>query len=243
MSDFDILSILKFAPPQFMCSHCLALFHHELELKHEEDGSGVWCPICGFDFFEWQAGATYEINFDDLIEHTRDLARIASYKMLPMQRLYKALSQAEAFVHFITWGISHQHIGALKLTSQNVKVRGVISGVKPSLVKELKDNADEAPDLVLRTFSQSNNWEERSQIPHTKLIVIDGLLAFKGSANLTLSGWRKAARGRDTVEIVTNVREITELHNSLISPIWAETNPDEYRYSYDGTLFWSNNFR
>lgn len=29
--------------------------------------------------------------------------------------------------------------------------------------------------------------------PHQKVLVVDGLLAFKGSANLTTAGWRKAA--------------------------------------------------
>lgn len=53
-------------------------------------------------------------------------------------------------------------------------------------------------------------------------MVIDGLLAFKGATNLTLAGWRKAARGRDVVEVVTNIEEVIDLNNRLFSPIWAE---------------------
>jgi len=59
-------------------------------------------------------------------------------------------------------------------------------------------------------------------MPHQKLVVIDGLLAFKGAANLTLAGWRKAAQGRDVVEVVTDVDEVIDLNNRLFSPIWAE---------------------
>jgi hypothetical protein len=52
--------------------------------------------------------------------------------------------------------------------------------------------------------------------------VIDGLVAFKGSANLTLTGWRKAMKGLDHVEVVTNVTEVIDLHNKLFSPVWAQ---------------------
>jgi phosphatidylserine/phosphatidylglycerophosphate/cardiolipin synthase-like enzyme len=59
-------------------------------------------------------------------------------------------------------------------------------------------------------------------MPHQKLVVIDGLFAFKGSANLTLPGWRKSARGRDLVEIVTDVDEVIALHNRFFARLWGE---------------------
>jgi hypothetical protein len=58
---------------------------------------------------------------------------------------------------------------------------------------------------------------------HQKLVIIDGLLAFKGSANLTLNGWRKAAKGLDLVEVVTDVNEVTQLHNEYFSPAWGQS--------------------
>jgi phosphatidylserine/phosphatidylglycerophosphate/cardiolipin synthase-like enzyme len=57
--------------------------------------------------------------------------------------------------------------------------------------------------------------------PHQKLIVVDGLVAFKGSTNLTLNGRRKPTRGLDHVEFVTNINEVIDLHNRLFSPVWA----------------------
>jgi phosphatidylserine/phosphatidylglycerophosphate/cardiolipin synthase-like enzyme len=53
--------------------------------------------------------------------------------------------------------------------------------------------------------------------PHQKLIMIDGRLAFKGSANLTERSWRNAGRGRHHVEAVTNVAEVIALHNKFTS--------------------------
>jgi hypothetical protein len=52
--------------------------------------------------------------------------------------------------------------------------------------------------------------------------VIDGLMAFKGSANLTQTAWRKAARGYDEVEVLTDVEKVINLHNSYFSPVWAD---------------------
>jgi hypothetical protein len=52
--------------------------------------------------------------------------------------------------------------------------------------------------------------------------VIDGLMTFKGSANLTQTAWRKAEKGRDEVEVVTDVEKVIKLHNRYFSPIWAD---------------------
>jgi hypothetical protein len=51
--------------------------------------------------------------------------------------------------------------------------------------------------------------------------VIDGLLAFKGSANLTMTGWRKAEIGHEEIEVITDVKKAIALHNRYFSPVWA----------------------
>lgn len=239
MSSFDIISLLRFEPPQFVCDHCSAIFNNARKLKLQK-GDKTCCPICGYDLLQWKEwGGRYEIVFDNVIEHSRELARIATCDMLPLEKLYKALDQSKAFVHFVTWGISHQHIGALKLVAQRVKTKGIISGIKQSLAEELRESEKEAERLILRTFPLSANLSV--DIPHTKLIVIDGLLAFKGSANLTLNGRRKAAQGREHIEVVTDIQQIKDLNNRLFSPIWFQTSPDTPLYLSDGELCWLSN--
>lgn len=77
----------------------------------------------------------------------------------------------------------------------------------------------EAPGLTIKSVcASSRNWEE---LPHQKLIVIDGLLAFKGSANLTMTGWRKAEIGHEEIEVITDVKKAIALHNRYFSPVWA----------------------
>ena len=47
-------------------------------------------------------------------------------------------------------------------------------------------------------------------------------MVFKGSANLTTTAWRKAARFYDVVEVVTQIDEVIAYHNRYFSSIWAK---------------------
>jgi phosphatidylserine/phosphatidylglycerophosphate/cardiolipin synthase-like enzyme len=57
-------------------------------------------------------------------------------------------------------------------------------------------------------------------MPHQKVVVIDSMIAFEGSANLTLQGWRKAAEGLDRVVTVRDPQQIATLNNKYFSPVW-----------------------
>ena len=102
-----------------------------------------------------------------------------------------------------------------------------MSGLSESQKLEIDNFAYESPDLQIKTFSK-DDWDA----PHQKLVVIDGLLAFTGSINLTNNGLRKAERGRDLVEYVTDIKKIISLNNTLFSPIWSTF------YDIDEILMW-----
>lgn len=224
---FDISSLLRFTPPQVVCERCCALLAHM---------DGI-CPVCGVEYiitdeFPTYAGYFHQrgltIQFHDVIEHSQRLARIArllreSYggqttsHYPPMRALLSALQAAEQCIHFTTYGMSALLLGALKLTAQRVDVRGIVSGVKTEvMMREMTGYQEEAPRLSLRTFSGDDRY-----FPHQKIIVIDGLMAFKGSANMTDFGWRKAATGHEVIEVVTDVAEVADLNNRFFSPVWT----------------------
>jgi phosphatidylserine/phosphatidylglycerophosphate/cardiolipin synthase-like enzyme len=70
--------------------------------------------------------------------------------------------------------------------------------------------------------------------PHQKLVVVDGLVAFKGSMNLTNAGMRRADRGLDVSEVVTNFKEVTALNNKYFAPVWKKlTHPDSDQVEID----------
>lgn len=236
MSNFDIGTLLNFKPPKYLCEKCKGLL---FGLESDWKSKTVVCPICkvtykGTEHYPWNKASAYlehqdfGISFADPVEHGRKLAAIAySFNMNkghypPMRALLEALHTANKFVHFTTYGLSRTLYGALKIKAQAIPIRGIASNIQPDFAKEIREHALEAPRLELVIFEQAQSGDNWDRIPHQKLLVIDGLMAFKGAANLTDSGWRKAASGLDHIEVMTNVQEIAELHNKLFSPIWAE---------------------
>lgn len=240
MYHFDLDSLLRFTPPRFLCERCSALL---TDISPGQDSFS--CPVCGVRYV---ADATplrpedylrmrgLAIDFPDVIGHGQQLARIARQAREslmgkralypPMRALLEALGVAQHFVHFTTFGISAMLVGALKMTAQRVDVRGVVSGIKQNaLYQELTGYTDESPRMVIRVFT-----DDALHFPHQKIIVIDGLIAFKGSANLTDFAWRKAAQGHEVIELVTDVAEVVELHNRFFSPVWAALTPLENSY-------------
>jgi hypothetical protein len=222
MPGFDIASLLRFAPPRYVCERCCAL------LPRMEGR----CQVCGVEyiitdefptFAEYFAQRGLVLDYHDVIAHSQRLARIAVHlrdshaAYPPMRALMHALQHAEHFVHFTTYGISALIVGALRLTAQRVTVRGVVSGVRnEAMLRELTSFHDEAPDFHIRVMSGEDGY-----FPHQKIVIIDGLLAFKGSANMTDYGWRKAAEGREVIDAVTDNAEVVDLNNRFFSPIWA----------------------
>jgi len=138
-----------------------------------------------------------------------------------LKALLQSFSLAKSFIHFVSTGYSPFMDGALKLAAQRVEVNGVVSGTSRSIANMLSsdvENVDESKKFELRPMLMERDVD----IPHQKLVVIDGLLAFKGSANLYESSWRKAERGQEQVEIVTDVAEVVELNNRFFSTAWVQ---------------------
>ncbi|MFQ5852200.1 MAG: phosphatidylserine/phosphatidylglycerophosphate/cardiolipin synthase family protein [Candidatus Binatia bacterium] len=230
MTAFDIENLLEFNPPGCHCEKCLALLSSPLHLTYK--GSRLFCPTCGVEYIrteEFKHPHQYldsmgcNIEFNEIVEHARGLARIAwqirNSKCPPLSGLLRALNAAQQFIHFATWNISHVMIGALKMAAQRVNVRGFVAVAEARTLSELTNYKVEAPQLQVKVLGSEGSW---SNLAHQKLVVIDGLLAFEGSANMTQDAWRNAAEGRDRVRVVTDADEVIGLHNKYFSPIWAK---------------------
>jgi phosphatidylserine/phosphatidylglycerophosphate/cardiolipin synthase-like enzyme len=77
--------------------------------------------------------------------------------------------------------------------------------------------------------------------PHQKLVVVDGLIAFKGSANLTNTGMRRADRGLDIHETVTDYADVTRLNNKFFAPVWKiVTAPGDTFDPYPHVRYWGH---
>lgn len=232
MPSFDIVSLLGFKPATHLCEKCCGLIR--LECPNFERVSA--CPICGvkylatneftlpeLPFYLDEVGCSAEVQ--NLVEHSRQLAQQAYFLRTqashypPLRSLLGALLHAQRFVHFTTFGISHLMIGALKVVAQRAQVRGIAANVRDDTRSELIDFGREAPQLAVQVYPEGVAHDE---IPHQKVIVIDGLLAFKGSANMTSAGWRKAESDLDIIEVVTDLEEVISLHNRYFAKLWAK---------------------
>lgn len=244
MPGFDIKSILDFNPPTYACPACRGLFR---DVERSKDDAGTFhacCPVCKSEFVQdpspwtketqypprWLHAHGHGINHgNELMDHSKALATLlrkaesgddpwSSIQAWPTARLLlEVLAISKHFVHFTTYGISHVMIGALKMTSMRVPVYGFASNVEDHARVELVEMNSEAPNLHAKVIPSSIR---AADAPHQKLIVVDGLLAFKGSANLTNSGMRKADRGLDISEVVTDYEQVTDLNNRYFAPVW-----------------------
>ena len=86
-------------------------------------------------------------------------------------------------------------------------MRGVVSLGDYKRSSEYSDHRDEALGLDIKVYGSEKGWDD---MPHQKLLVVDGLLAFTGSTNLTIRGLRGAAKGRDHMELITDVAKVIE---------------------------------
>lgn len=245
MPGFDITSILDFQPPRWVCPACRALvsqFRHKPQqdrpIAAVKERWPTFCPECDtqltVDGDLTVLGALNKeglgVHRGDLFAHATTLAKMVQmsrweFDPWPTMRLFfQALSHAREFVHFTSWGMSHVMIGALKLTSMRVPVYGFVSSVADHARTELSEFPHEAPNLHAKTIPSSQGIYDA---PHQKIIIIDGLLAFKGSTNLTGAGMRRADRGLDVSEMVTDFHEVTKLNNKYFAGVWKRLNhPD-----------------
>jgi hypothetical protein len=257
MTGFDIASILDFQPPRYICPVCRGLAGAlKTEVSHEPPHRVAYsCPECStrLELDVW-FGKTetvpsqmrregYVIDQRNLFPHATALARLVrdsrgtgDAEPWPTMRLFfEVLAHAQHFVHFTSWGISHVMIGALKSVSMRVPVHGFVSHVENHARVELTEYPSEAPQFHARVIPTSQGIYDA---PHQKIIIIDGLLAFKGSTNLTGAGMRRADRGLDLSEVVTDFQQVTDLNNRYFAPVWRQLNlVEDNVYVFDGPPF------
>ncbi len=245
MGNFDILSLLSFDPPGALCKNCQHIFSSRTIIDFDSDDSPLeetWlsCPICNQAYYSIED--FIKIQFNDIMKHTRDLANIGKAmenslkgkerKIPPMRIMLTALLNAKFFVHLTTYGISHLLLGALKVTSQQVDIKGIVSNVRrEDLIREMTGYPNEHPRLKLIPLQASNDYKQATNIPHHKLIIIDGLLAFTGSTNFTNAAWRKVKKGYEYVQVITDIGAVQELNSRLFSRTWLRFNPTSRDYS------------
>ncbi len=225
-------------PAQYWCRRCLALWQVPLQGCWQDNRDQVWvCRVCGARYVpahaygveHWDRAARDAVmplrrRIDNMAEHGRQLLLIAATMQRgragspPLQALLEALSHARAFIHFVSVGISQIMLGMLKVAAQRVPVRGVVLGhVDEDIISELRDAEHDIPELAIEFWHHS---PPRAPWPwHQTLVVIDGLLAFKGVVGAPqTSGWQALYAA---LQAITGIHEVIHLHNAYFSSLWG----------------------
>jgi hypothetical protein len=235
---FDITSILDFQPPRWICPACRGLmpsikYDYDKELKQGSHS----CRTCAVEYIDaaddddpWGGKrSVYDhfreegllIDHKDLFAHATALAEVVqksrgkrySEPWPTMRTFFEVISRAPYFVHFTSWGISHVMIGALKMASMRVPVYGFVSNVDANTRAELTEYPQEALKLTAKVIPSDQGIYDA---PHQKLVIVDGLVAFKGSTNLTNAGLRRADRKLDVSEAVTDFSQVTRSEQQVL---------------------------
>src|SRR5436189_202692 len=84
MHSFDIDTLLRFTPPEYLCEQCYALLPDWGESSDKQQPER--CPVCGVEYIpteEFPSANRYlqskglHLRYADVISHTQRLARIA----------------------------------------------------------------------------------------------------------------------------------------------------------------------
>jgi HKD family nuclease len=223
---FDILSLKNANFPDALCPNCAAVVSVRL-IKGSGDKS---CDTCGVvwrrkdlletwkEFFDyWHMG----ISDNERIQHAMTLAAeveaFQSGRIKPIDLLFQLLSLSKFFVHFATYNVTTDLLGALAMLSTRIPVRGIIgeSFSKPSDAYKLN-----ALKSLTKTCKKFRVQLTATEMPfdgiHQKLYVFDGIVAIYGSPNLTLEAWNKAADSKELLKVSSDLDEVRELNNKYI---------------------------
>ena len=175
-----------------------------------------YCYECGYFSFEYwkdktcpMCGASYEGKFywrmELEIEEVLDvISTCPSLGYTPnIWNISEAIRKAKHFIHVVTTTIDKHFFSLLYYKSKSdplVEVKLVI--------KELGKMRGYIADLIY--VSNLENKVKVHEEAHQKLVIIDGVLAFKGSANLTEQGWRREGEIREIVAIPRIVEKLNE---------------------------------
>ncbi|OYT26278.1 MAG: hypothetical protein B6U95_07630 [Thermofilum sp. ex4484_82] len=176
----------------------------------------IRCPICSrnkfYHFKIGKLGNWKSLNLFDIQKFLSALDHFYSFKDVRMPEdflrlILRVISIAKFFIHISTKRIDDFFAGILaaKIGRYFPQVKSVYMEENPSLIK-LKRALLTSTNFLL-------SWEENIR---QSLIIVDGIIAFKGSADVTFDGLTKEW------EVITNFNEIVNLNARLFVPFYKE---------------------
>lgn len=242
-SPLDLISLASFHPEQTICPNCRASYQRAWDLIGGD--KFFTCRICthrlgrlsshGQLFLELQQrgyilaerlAPTWDSQ-EHFLSHLNGLGRIAQSieerGVKGVETLEKLLGHARLYVHFLTYGaVSAPILRLLVHTSRRIPIVGVIAN---SSKRRRETQREAIPRSTLLNLRVVGAEDSLVQMPHGKLLIIDGMLAITGSLNLSVVGWERARRGLEIVHVLSVPDEVIALNNRFFAPAWMAAAP------------------
>lgn len=204
-----------------------------MPLRWKSEGTKRRCRVCGYVH---ESDLFLDRREEKNKPHLEELARVGwwlpphrkpeAMVYEPLALLFQAIGAASWYIHFVTYSVDSTILGALQMASNKVQVRGIVGNLN-----DYNRNALEAVNGldVQSPFAKFAIMTSTTRTPmidgvHNKMLFIDGVLAIRGSANLTINAYSKASRKSltESVEAVTIPDAAAELHNTYFARIWSQ---------------------
>ncbi len=213
------------------CVECGDYNFSEPKTRKDERGRLQQCSLCrtmsivplhrlglGFSFEEdnltlesFGNGMRQEfpnLTFDDLRPGYR-----------PLNYLIQALNRTKHFVHIVTESIDGFFVGmlAMKYFESDIDIHVIVwhpQKMYPDLKRLMEHSVFiKGYERRVRPLARGILVETISEA-HQKLIILDGCVAFYGSANTTLDGW---TRPGELIRFTNDIEEIQDLNHNFFS--------------------------
>ena len=174
------------------------------------------------NFTQTRSGDIHLLEENYSLSHLMNLSWKANQfnKSRDISYLIQTIADAEKFIHFSTFTLDLFFYGILTTAAQNTAVRGMVGKEPKDWKQDIIIEGSEAANIESKYESDFELYYDRDnefETVHQKLIVIDGLIAFSGSMNLTSSGIKKFKQNRDNLEAKTVIEDVQKLNNQFFA--------------------------
>lgn len=209
--------------------YCLECGHYVFSIPQQESRGlrGVWdCSVCqNSSVVELGEPSVSLLEFvsDTQTEWPSGRFNDPRPQYRPLNYLVEALSKASLFIHIATESIDGFFLGMLSLKYFEPEIEQRIILWHPrTMYQSLSHLMDHS--RIVKGYKHRERPLARGLLvvtisrAHQKLIVVDGCIAFKGSANATLDGWTEQG---NLIEFITDRQDIQELNQVYFAEYMA----------------------
>lgn len=208
------------------CVECGNYYFSEPQTRVNERHNIWTCPLCQTMSMVLMEGQNVELQ--TFVDETKTEFPSMRFdddrpEYRPLNYLIQAMNKAKSFIHVVTESIDGFFLGmlAMKQFEPEIEIR-VIVWHPQKRYEDLNRLMDHS--IIFKGYEHRERPLARGILvatiseAHQKLVVVDGCIVFKGSANLTLDGW---TREGEIIEFVTEQSDVRQLNEKYFVKFMA----------------------